>query len=320
MSTQQEESKVIPAKNNPKEIEKLLRSQIRTKTLTDDAFVYMSLLVNEDCPKNAAELVSLIGDFMTDGMSYSDDEAFKHCETIIRILIDQKMILVENRDTIVAEKLLNPITINEIKESGHSRVYREEEFLDPFLDADKTEGNYNVERKNPFGPKFKKTKEEERAQDALDKKIEEFIQHKKHIPPPIVIHDKPDPFKADILINNLTLIIGGKTLLDQAQLKLVQGRKYGLVGRNGIGKTTLINAITRKEIEKFPQNVHILQVEQEAEADDKTVLQHVLGCDVERDRLLAEMHEIQDKGASGTETPEEKEDNTKKLSKIFERL
>jgi hypothetical protein len=29
-----------------------------------------------------------------------------------------------------------------------------------------------------------------------------------------VVHDKPDPFKADILINNLTLIIGGKTLLD----------------------------------------------------------------------------------------------------------
>jgi hypothetical protein len=67
-----------------KDIEKLLRSQVKTKTLTDDAFVYMSLLVNEDCPKNAAELISLIGDFMTDGMSYSEDEAFKHCETIIR--------------------------------------------------------------------------------------------------------------------------------------------------------------------------------------------------------------------------------------------
>ena len=53
-------------------------------------------------------------------------------------------------------------------------------------------------------------------------------------------------------------------MLEQAQLKLVQGRKYGLVGRNGIGKTTLINAVTRKEIEKFPQNIHILQVEQEA--------------------------------------------------------
>ena len=67
-----------------------------------------------------------------------------------------------------------------------------------------------------------------------------------------MIHDKVDPFRGDILITNLTLIIGGKTLLEQAQLKLVQGRKYGLVGRNGIGKTTLINGITRKEIEKFP--------------------------------------------------------------------
>jgi hypothetical protein len=68
---------------------------------------------------------------------------------------------IENRDTIVAEKLINPITINEIKTEGHSGVYREEEFLDPFLDAEKTEGNYNTEKKNPFGQK-KKTKDEER--------------------------------------------------------------------------------------------------------------------------------------------------------------
>jgi hypothetical protein len=187
---------------------------VRTKTLTDDAFVYMSLLVNEDCPKNAAELISLIGDFMTDGVAYTDEEAFKHCETIIKILHDKKLVKIENRDTIVAEKLINPITINEIKSTAnHSGVYREEEFLDPFLDAEKTEGNYNTEKKNPFTKK-KPTKEEERAQDALDKKIEEFMQHKKRIPPPTVIHDKPDPFKNDILINNLTLIIGGKTLLE----------------------------------------------------------------------------------------------------------
>lgn len=278
-----------------KDIEKLLRSTVKAKTLTDDAFVYMSLLVAEDCPKNAAELVSLIGDFMTDGMAYTDDQAFHQCESIIRMLHEQKLIMFENRDTIVAEKLNAPIVINEIKSAGFSGVYREEEFLDPFLDADKTEGNYNTEKKNPFGKKL--TKEEERQSDALDKKIEEFMQHKKRIPPPQVLHDKPDPFKADILINQLTLIIGGKTLLDQAQLKLVQGRKYGLVGRNGIGKTTLINAITRKEIEKFPHNVHILQVEQEAEADDRTVIEHVLGCDVLRTALITEMNLIQEKDA-----------------------
>lgn len=58
-----------------KEIEKLLKQQIKTKTLTEEAFNYMALIVNEDCPKNAAELVSLIGDFMTDGMAYSEEEA-----------------------------------------------------------------------------------------------------------------------------------------------------------------------------------------------------------------------------------------------------
>ena len=61
---------------------------IKTKTLTEEAFIYMAMLINEDAPKNAAELVSLIGDFMTDGMSYSDEEAFKHCETIIRTILE----------------------------------------------------------------------------------------------------------------------------------------------------------------------------------------------------------------------------------------
>lgn len=81
---------------------------------------------------------------------------------------------------------------------------------------------------------------------------------KKKIPPPEVRHDKSDGFKSDIIITDITLLAGGKPLLEKATLKLVQGRKYGLVGRNGIGKTTLINAICRGELEKFPTNIHIL--------------------------------------------------------------
>jgi len=75
---------------------------------------------------------------------------------------------------------------------------------------------------------------------------------------PEVHHDKGDSFNTDIQIHNITLIAGSKTLLDNAQLRLTRGRKYGLVGRNGIGKTCLINAISRKELDKFPQDVHIL--------------------------------------------------------------
>ena len=72
----------------------------------------------------------------------------------------------------------------------------------------------------------------------------------------------------------------------------MRGKKYGLVGRNGIGKTCLINAISRAEIEKFPQGIHILQVEQEVEADTKSVLDHILDCDIERKALLEELEAI----------------------------
>ena len=38
--------------------------------------------------------------------------------------------------------------------------------------------------------------------------------------------------------------------------------------------------------------MHTLQVEQEIEGDDVTVLQHILGCDVERTELLARLEEL----------------------------
>lgn len=118
------------------------------------------------------------------------------------------------------------------------------------------------------------------------------MRHKQKIPPPQVRHDKGHAFDKDIMIPNFTIIVGGKALLESATLKLVRGRKYGLVGRNGIGKTCLINAVSRGEIEKFPMGVHILQVEQEIDGDDVTVLQHILNCDVERNKLLQEAHDL----------------------------
>ena len=136
--------------------------------------------------------------------------------------------------------------------------------------------------------KAKAAGKEAREKDALDKKIDEFMATKKKVPAPEVIHDKSNHSKADIYCPNITLIAGGKALLDKALLRLTRGRKYGLVGRNGIGKTTLINAMCRRELENLPFNLHILQVEQECPGDEKCVLDHILDCDVERKSLLAE--------------------------------
>jgi ABC-type molybdenum transport system ATPase subunit/photorepair protein PhrA len=43
----------------------------------------------------------------------------------------------------------------------------------------------------------------------------------------------------DINISGFSIALGGNVLIDGADLKLAQGRRYGLTGRNGYGKTTL---------------------------------------------------------------------------------
>ena len=116
----------------------------------------------------------------------------------------------------------------------------------------------------------------------------EFMEHKGSVPSPEVRHEKGNNFKTDIMLP-LSINVGSLHLLEDTTLKLTQGLKYGLVGRNGIGKTCLIDAISRGEIEGFPKDIHTLQVEQEVEGDDTTVLSHILNCDVERKALLEEM-------------------------------
>lgn len=47
-------------------------------------------------------------------MVYTDEEAIKICELLSKILLEQKMIVVEQRDTIVADKLSNPVVLNQM--------------------------------------------------------------------------------------------------------------------------------------------------------------------------------------------------------------
>ena len=121
------------------------------------------------------------------------------------------------------------------------------------------------------------------------------------------------------MVTGVTLIVGGKSLLENATIKLVKGKKYGLVGRNGIGKTMMINAISRSEIDKFPSDIHMLQVEQEVVGDEESVLSHILGCDVERTNLMEEMQELTTADES-TMTEKEKTKRTKRMGDVAVRL
>ena len=76
--------------------------------------------------------------------------------------------------------------------------------------------------------------------------------------------------------------------MEEATLKLSFGRVYGVIGRNGIGKTTLLNFIVRKSLPRFPKGVQVVHVEQEVEGTDKSILNEVVDCDIERLELIEE--------------------------------
>ena len=91
----------------------------------------------------------------------------------------------------------------------------------------------------------------------------------------------------DIKLDGIDVSIGGLRILTDTNLTLAYGRRYGLVGQNGIGKSTLLRALARREL-AIPTHISILHVEQEITGDDTPALQAVLDADVWRKHLLAE--------------------------------
>ncbi|KAJ6651363.1 hypothetical protein lerEdw1_021042 [Lerista edwardsae] len=91
----------------------------------------------------------------------------------------------------------------------------------------------------------------------------------------------------DVRIENFDVSFGERVLLTGADLNLAYGRRYGLVGRNGLGKTTLLKMIASRNL-RIPSHISILHVEQEVAGDGTPALQSVLECDSTRESLLEE--------------------------------
>jgi ATP-binding cassette subfamily F protein 3 len=119
-------------------------------------------------------------------------------------------------------------------------------------------------------------------------------------------------YTRDIQLKNFDVSIAGRKLLIDSSVNLVSGRKYGLVGRNGFGKTTLFRALSNGEI-PLPQGLLVLHVEQEVIGDDTIALDSVLEADVERTELLIEEQEL-------IESEVKSEANDKRLQEIYNRL
>ncbi|XP_057190784.1 ATP-binding cassette sub-family F member 3 isoform X1 [Triplophysa rosa] len=119
----------------------------------------------------------------------------------------------------------------------------------------------------------------------------------------------------DIRIENFDVSFGERCLLQGAELSLASGRRYGLVGRNGLGKTTLLKMLASRSLH-VPSHISILHVEQEVAGDDTTALQSVLESDVVREELLKEERLLNAHIANGTADGLE----SVRLSEIYARL
>ncbi|MGI9435299.1 MAG: ABC-F family ATP-binding cassette domain-containing protein [Geminicoccaceae bacterium] len=92
-------------------------------------------------------------------------------------------------------------------------------------------------------------------------------------------------------LNEVTLRIAGRLLLQGATVHLPAGQRAGLVGRNGTGKSTLLRLI-RDEIQadqgdvRRRSNIRIGWVAQEAPSGDRTPRETVLAADQVRAELL----------------------------------
>jgi len=146
---------------------------------------------------------------------------------------------------------------------------------------------YNIEESHKkMAPKPKKNlskKAQERlAKQEAEKKAKEVdtgdmrVQEKAAVLSQAVITgnltSKPD--SRDIKISEFSVTTWGRKLVADTTLELNHGRKYGLIGQNGSGKSTILAAIAAREV-PIPEAIDLWFLDREADPSEQTALEAV---------------------------------------------
>lgn len=119
------------------------------------------------------------------------------------------------------------------------------------------------------------------------------------------------PQSRDVHIQSLSLLFHGHELLADTDLELNYGRRYGLLGLNGCGKSCLLKAIAAREI-PIPEHIDMYLLDREMVASDMTALEAVKSVNAEKSRLEKEAEYL-----SGLDMTDEVE---ARLADVYERL
>jgi ATP-binding cassette subfamily F protein 3 len=96
-----------------------------------------------------------------------------------------------------------------------------------------------------------------------------------------------------LAINDISIRIAGRLLIDHSSVQIVPGARVGFVGRNGVGKSTLFHAIrgdlpTESGTIAIPPRWQIGSLAQEAPNGPEKLVEVVLKADRERETLMRE--------------------------------
>ncbi|CAI9727681.1 ATP-binding cassette sub-family F member 2-like [Octopus vulgaris] len=124
-----------------------------------------------------------------------------------------------------------------------------------------------------------------KAVDGITKQLDELELISQHRSCTGVLASHPD--SRDLHIDNLSITFHGAELLSDTKLELNVGRRYGIIGLNGCGKTSLLSAIQLREF-PIPKHIDTFLLCREMPPSDKSALQCVIEVDTERLRLEKE--------------------------------
>jgi ATPase subunit of ABC transporter with duplicated ATPase domains len=82
------------------------------------------------------------------------------------------------------------------------------------------------------------------------------------------------PGARDIKVVNFSLSFHGENLIEDTTLELNYGRRYGLIGRNGSGKSTFLEALAFNDLE-LPPHIDKYLLSTEADPSDRTAMEEV---------------------------------------------
>ena len=94
------------------------------------------------------------------------------------------------------------------------------------------------------------------------------------------------PTARDIKITNFSMGMNGRELIKDCDIEITIGRRYGLLGQNGCGKTGFLECLARREV-PIPDHIDMYHLKEEAEPTKRSAIQTVV------DELKNELERLQ---------------------------